>query len=64
VRTSAGELVELPEPLSAWLQLADGRHTLDEIVAEVAAENEMPETAVLDIARAALGQLRERCLVQ
>jgi hypothetical protein len=64
LRTASGEIVELPEAISAWLELLDGDQTVGELVTEIASENEMSEAAVMQIARSALEQLRDRSLVR
>ena len=60
----SGAIIELDEALTVWLQLLDGSQTLGQIVDEVADANELSANAVMDIARAMVGQLIEREVVQ
>jgi len=64
MRHATGEVIELDPVDSAWLQLLDGRATLTEIVAEVAAANAMEEPPVMATAAASLRTLAEIGVVE
>lgn len=63
-RASSGEIVELDEVSTVWLQLLDGDQTLAQITAEVADANDVSPAAAMDIARDILRPLLDRDLLR
>lgn len=64
LRAATGEIVELDETSSVWMQLFDGSAPLDELVQEVAEANELTAADVMPLARDVAARLVEAGLLR